>query len=124
MLKSLLIVLTLGIIAHACTGCATKVADAVPQTTFSVFLGGHPATFSGPKDMAANSIVFSSNSNGVQLSIKGLKASTNPDSISAAAAGQVAIETAHGQNIIAALKEGANLSGTILGATGKAALKP
>ena len=105
-------------------GCRS-IRDEVPATQFSVFLNGKPASFSGPKDLTADSITFNAKTNGeVSLEIKGLAAKTNPDVITMTGSAQAAIIKANGDAIVSGINAGANAAGIVAAATAKTAVKP
>ena len=117
-----LLVVTCGVMLLV--GCRS-IRDEVPATQFSVFLNGKPASFSGPKDLTAESITFTAKTNGeVSLAIVGLSAKTNPDVITMTGAAQAAIIKANGDAITQGINAGAAIAGTLAAKAGKTALAP
>lgn len=113
--------LTLPLIALlACSGCAAF-RPAVPTTKFTVWLGNHKASFSGPKNTDASKLLFEVATNGtMRFSVDHLSATNDANVIDKAAAGQAALIQATGNAIAQGVQAGAAAAGAALGAAAKA----
>ena len=119
----LILLVLLFLVGFFCDGCST-VRDNVPATQFSAFLNGHPATFTGPKDMKAASITFTAETNGaVKLEIVGLEAHTNPDVISMTGDAYAKMQKANGDALEQSFNAGAAIIGNAAAAAAKTGVK-
>lgn len=95
-------------------------SPSVPTTKVTVYLGGHKASFEGPKNTDATNIKFLCETNGtLQFSIDHLSATNDPVVIDKAAAGQVAIMGAYTTMASQLIADGAKVAGQVAGAAAK-----
>ena len=111
--------LALIIAAASLTGCTT-VRDSVPATQITGSVGGKPFSFTGPKDLALDSLHIEAKPDGsVVLDVNKLNARTNPDIITTTGDAQAKITKAQGEAIVNALQATGSLAGTVAGAAAK-----
>ena len=103
----------------AFTGC-TSVRDAVPATQITGNVGGKPFSFTGPKDLALDTLHIEAKPDGsVTLDVKGLNARTNPDVITTTGDAQAKITKAQGDAVVSAFQAGGAAAGAAIGAAAK-----
>jgi di/tricarboxylate transporter len=91
------------------SGCMS-VRDSVPATELHGYIGGHPFSFVGPKDLTLGTLAVIAETNGsVSMVVSNLTAKTSPEIITTTADAQAKITAAQGQAIINAIQAGASL---------------
>lgn len=101
----------------AITGCQS-VRNSVPATQITGNIGGKPFTFTGPKDLALDTLHIEAKPDGsVTLDVKGLNARTNPDVITTTGDAQAKITKAQADAVVSAFEAG----GKVVGAAAAAA---
>lgn len=112
MKKVLLLSVSLVLVA----GCNMFSAK-VPTTKFTVYLGGHKATFEGPKNTDLTKLMFQTQTNGSLLfSVDHVSATNDAVVIDKSAAGQVAIMNAYSAMASQLIADGAKIAGQAAGA--------
>jgi len=92
-------------------GCQT-VRDSVPATQITGSVGGKPFSFTGPKDLALDSLHIEAKPDGsVVLDVNKLNARTNPDIITTTGDAQAKITKAQGEAVVNAFEAGGKLLG-------------
>jgi hypothetical protein len=98
------------------TGCQS-VRDSVPATQITGNIGGKPFSFTGPKDLALDTLhIEAKTDGGVTLDVKGLNARTNPDVITTTGDAQAKITKAQADAVVSAFEAGGKLVGAAAGA--------
>jgi hypothetical protein len=102
------------------TGCATSVRDNVPATQITGSLGGHPFTFTGPKNMSMTNFVAecTPTSNGVMMvsvRIGSVTAAVDPNVITMTGQAYSTMRAADSALLNSAISTIAGAAGTIGG---------
>lgn len=110
-MKKILTLCALCALCGSITGCQT-VRDSVPATQITGSVGGKPFSFTGPKDLALDSLHIEAKPDGsVVLDVNKLNARTNPDVITTTGDAQAKITKAQGEAIVNALQATGQLAG-------------